>query len=303
MLILNGMIKEKYSVSLFAIWFALILTAISSTFLYLLLNGTPTNFLTLILLITLTTGLIALAIFCWLITFTFLFGKKNIRNQKPEFILTTLWKMEMMRENFGYFHNVVSNPYPEIQSEIAWSWIAFDNRQGSSPTGAIGVVEAAVWNLVALKYVEMKIRNETITYFFNCFSKGSEKRLYFTLTDNNQDIPLGLWEKKLLLALRNFPHKDKGIKTFDWIIMAFGNSCANSMRQTLEFTEEEFIEKHWGHRSGIFLKEFHWEIDPTRVSSWPIMRSYIKSHDLENHKIESTLKKEIELALENRNDA
>ena len=111
--------------------------------------------------------------------------------------------------------------------------------------------------------------------------------------------------KKLLLALINSSHKDKGIKTFDWIIRAFGNSCANSMRQTLEFTEEEFIEKHWGQRKShkLLFKEFHWVVDPKRVSSWSIMRTYIKSHDHHYGLIESTLKSEIELALKNRTEA
>lgn len=305
MQILSGMIKEKNAVALFAMWFALVFTAISSIFLYLIFKGYTTNFVSSIFVIILTLVLMGLGILSWIVTVTFLFGKKIVLNENPSIVITTLWKMEIFREILGEFHHISCRPFPEIDSNIAWSWVAFDNRQGVNPTGAVGLVEAAIWNLVALKQVDMKIRHETTCYFFNQIKWSSKKIIYFNILESNQGIPLGAWEKKLLEALKNNPKKDIGMKTFDWVIMAFGDSSANSMLRTLGFTEDEFIEKKWGQRKshGILLKEFHWVVDPQRVSNWRIMRDYIKSHDQSYGLIESTLKSEIELALKNRSEA
>lgn len=305
MQILSGMIKEKNAVALFAMWFALIFTAISSIFLFLIFKGNTTNIVSSIFIIILTLVLIGLGILSWIVTFIFFFGKKALICEEPKIIITTLWKMEFFREVLEDFQTISAQTFPKIDSNIAWSWVAFDNRQGLNPTGAIGLIDAAIWNLFALKLVDMKIRHETTSYFFNRIKWSSKKIIYFNSLESNHEIALGAWEKKLLETLKKNSNKDIGMKTFDWVIMAFGDSCANSMLRTLELTEDEFIAKNWGQRKShkLLFKEFHWVVDPKRVSSWSIMRTYIKSHDHHYGLIESTLKSEIELALKNRTEA
>jgi len=182
-----------------------------------------------------------------------------------------LFGFEVLRTIQGRWQIIALPASTYFQSAPAWSWVAFDQKLHIKPTqqreGASGLVQAALFYLLAGQWVELRQRDETYVLFGGWLRKSLPQRLYVSRTARPAVGLEGVWENKLYTALAPSPAvPDDGLELKDLVGRAFGESVSQPFRQVIKYVEREYADKGWGQLQGLVFKQLDWQPRPGHLA-------------------------------------
>lgn len=267
--------KSKHKMALFFLFFAIGCTVIFLVWFSNALKAPPHMPLTAghIVGLFIILCLFFVSAFFTLVTLVIAFGKQIKEDSAGTTSTTTLFGFKILQIKASPLVDVITMTPPSIPGDMAWSWIAFDQMRTAPAAENPGVLEAALWNLVALNQMHMKFREETYSLFSNKVHCKPRTTIYLYKSNEPSYAVSGYWENACLRALSS-QEVGQSSDLFYLLVGAFGAPAGRPYAEVMKRVEKEYAEKGWGKLSAGFRRDFESNYPHAHLA--PQMNAFIK---------------------------